>query len=68
MGGSYIYDSTKELEIQFQVGSKLMPLYPMRSQAETFAQLKNVWVFIILIFILLISHKENIAKPNLLLV
>ena len=24
-----------------QVGSKLMPLYPMRSQAETFAQLKK---------------------------
>ena len=26
MAGSTIYDATKELEIQFQVGSKLMPL------------------------------------------
>jgi hypothetical protein len=43
MGGSFIYDSTKELEIEFQVGSKLMPLYPMRSQAETFAQLKKMY-------------------------
>ena len=35
------YDSTKELDIQVQIGSKLYPEYPIRSTAEAFSQLRK---------------------------
>ena len=35
------YDKDRELEIQLQIGAKLFPQYPIRSVAETFAQLKK---------------------------
>jgi len=35
------YNATKELEYQIQVGSKLYPVYPVRSVAEAFSQLKK---------------------------
>lgn len=35
------YDPTKEMEFQFQIGSKLYPEYPMRSTAEVFYQLRK---------------------------
>ena len=41
MAGSATYNSGKELEIQLQSGSKLMPLYPMRSLAESYTQLRK---------------------------
>ena len=41
MAGSTTYNSGKELEIQLQSGSKLMPLYPMRSLAESYTQLRK---------------------------
>lgn len=46
MGGGFapapgIYDPTKEVEFQFQIGSKLYPEYPMRSTAEVFYQLRK---------------------------
>jgi len=41
MAGSANYNSGKELEIQLQSGSKLMPLYPMRSIAESYTQLRQ---------------------------
>ena len=41
MAGSSTYNSGKELEIQVQSGSKLMPLYPMRSLSETYANLRK---------------------------
>jgi hypothetical protein len=36
-----VYDPTKEMEFQFQIGSKLYPEYPMRSSAEVFYQLRK---------------------------
>jgi len=39
--GTGVYDSTKELDIQVQVGSKLFPEYPIRSTAEAFSQLRK---------------------------
>ena len=36
-----VYDSSKEAEIQIQIGSKLFPEYPSRSVAEQFSQLKK---------------------------
>jgi hypothetical protein len=46
MGGNItdpnqIYDPTKEMEFQIQIGSKLFPEYPMRSVAEVFYQLRK---------------------------
>jgi len=45
MGGNVdpaqIYDVTKEMEFQIQIGSKLFPEYPMRSLAECFYQLRK---------------------------
>ena len=41
MAGSATYNSGKELEIQIQSGSKLMPLYPMRSLSESYTQLRK---------------------------
>jgi hypothetical protein len=35
------YDWFKELEIQVQIGGKVMPVYPIRSVAETFTHLKE---------------------------
>ena len=35
------YDSTRELEMQLQVGSKLFPEYPIRSLQEAFYQLRK---------------------------
>ena len=35
------YDPALELELQLQLGSKLTPEYPMRSQAEIFYQLRK---------------------------
>ena len=37
----YRYDAKKELEYQIQIGSKLFPVYPVRSLAEAFSQLKK---------------------------
>ena len=37
----YRYDANKELEYQIQIGSKLFPVYPVRSLAEAFSQLKK---------------------------
>jgi hypothetical protein len=37
----YRYDAKKELEYQIQIGSKLFPVYPVRSLAESFSQLKK---------------------------
>jgi len=36
-----LYDPTKEMEFQIQIGSKLFPEYPMRSVAECFYQLRK---------------------------
>ena len=41
MAGSAQYNSKKELEIQLQSGSKLFPLYPIRSLAESYSQLRK---------------------------
>ena len=35
------YDHSKEVEFQMQIGSKLMPEYPIRSLAEAFYQLRK---------------------------
>jgi len=35
------YDPNREVEFQFQIGSKLYPEYPMRSTAEVFYQLRK---------------------------
>ena len=35
------YDFTKELEFQVQIGSKMIPEYPIRSISETYSQLKK---------------------------
>ena len=35
------YDSTKDIECQVQIGSKLFPEYPLRSVSETFSHLKK---------------------------
>ena len=35
------YDVSKEMEFQIQIGSKLIPEYPMRSVAECFYQLRK---------------------------
>jgi hypothetical protein len=43
-GANYIagnYDYKKELQIQLQIGSKMISEYPLRSLAETFYQLKK---------------------------
>ena len=40
-GNAGNYDSTKEIECQVQIGSKLYPEYPLRSVSETFSQLKK---------------------------
>ncbi len=39
VGGAYSKDH--ELEFQIQLGSKLMPEYPIRSLSESYAQLKK---------------------------
>ena len=39
MGGAY--DSTKELELSLQIGSKKYPEYPIRSAAESFTQFRK---------------------------
>ena len=36
-----IYDPNREMEFQFQIGSKLYPEYPIRSTAEAFYQLRK---------------------------
>jgi hypothetical protein len=36
-----IYDPGREMEFQFQIGSKLYPEYPIRSSAEAFYQLRK---------------------------
>ena len=36
-----LYDPTKEMEFQIQIGSKLFPEYPMRSVAGCFDQLRK---------------------------
>lgn len=41
MNDSATYNSGYELEIQAQIGSKLLPEYPVRSVSESFAQLKK---------------------------
>ena len=49
MGGSLVgvnatpgvYDPAREMEFQFQIGSKLYPEYPIRSSAEAFYQLRK---------------------------
>lgn len=41
MNNSATYNSNYELEIQAQIGSKLLPEYPVRSVSESFAQLKK---------------------------
>jgi hypothetical protein len=49
MGGSLaaavatpgIYDPNREMEFQFQIGSKLYPEYPIRSTSEAFYQLRK---------------------------
>ena len=35
------YQSAAELEVQIQIGSKQFPEYPMKSLAETYAQLRK---------------------------
>jgi hypothetical protein len=46
MGGGQVqtigvYDPTREMEFQFQIGSKLYPEYPIRSAGEAFYQLRK---------------------------
>ena len=36
-----VYDATREMEFQKQIGSKLFPEYPIRSTAECFYQLRK---------------------------
>ena len=36
-----IYDPAREMEFQFQIGSKLYPEYPIRSSSEAFYQLRK---------------------------
>ena len=40
MAWSSNYDPTNEIELQFQIGSKLYPEYPKKSNSEAFDQLK----------------------------
>ena len=40
-GNGKVYDSTKELEIQMQLGPKLLPEYPCKSLSESFTILKQ---------------------------
>ena len=39
-GAPGVYDPTREMEFQFQIGSKLNPEYPIRSTSEAFYQLR----------------------------
>ena len=39
--GSDRYDSLQELQFQMQIGSKLIPEYPIRSLAEEFYHLRK---------------------------
>ncbi len=43
--GDELYNSNKELEFQIQIGSKQFPEYPIKSMAESFAQLRKLWGF-----------------------
>ena len=37
----FFYNFNKELEFQVQIGSKMIPEYPIRSLSETYSQLKK---------------------------
>ena len=41
MNSSATYDSSKEMEFQIQIGSKLFPEYPVKSLGEAFYQLRK---------------------------
>ena len=41
MNSSAIYDSSKEMEFQIQIGSKLFPEYPVKSLGEAYYQLRK---------------------------
>ncbi len=66
MAGRAFYDKDYEFEIALQIGGKKFPEYPLTSQAETFAALKNAWAFTTQLFILWIFHQRNTEDINIL--